>query len=270
MRILAFLLSAILSGILPLPLVGCCLSTETVETIRVRIAEPDESPPPGVWLGGDTGPYPEDVQEVFKPGQKMMLGLILGEQLPEGEITFSGFAFYNKGTGVEEEVPVSPDVLGPWEQGGRIIINYPEIWEVPSEEGEYELRVYVDDDVIAAAPFNVGIRPEGWEPEMEYFPAPIHEVRVFFEGEQAWVYVKGGLPDSCSEFQGAHFNYQDLETDNTIRIEATLKHPVDTICAQVYGYFEKTWAIGGNYVTGETYTVIVNDYVTAFVAPQRD
>ena len=260
---------ALLAPLLLLTPAGCqVLAPDVVEDIEIMKASPGEPPPTSGWAMRRTGPHPAEIQQVFKPGETMMLGLVIKDQLFKREVTFSRFTLFNKETGIEEELKVSPGDLESYETGGIYLLGYPDPWDVPGEDGEYELRLYLGDKVVASALFSVGIRPASWEPEMEILPAPIHEVTVFFEGEQAWAYVKGGLPDSCSEYQGADFHYQNIDVNNTISIEVTMKRPKGAVCAQVYGYFEKHFAIGGEqYIPGETYVIKVNDCTATFVKP---
>ena len=118
--------------------------------------------------------------------------------------------------------------------------------------------------VAIAAGVVASCLPADDEPELEIRPAPIHEVRVNIAESyppQVFVYIKGGLADSCTTF-----NEVTVErSGNTITIAVTTRHPVDAICAQVYGYFEKNVALGSDFTSGETYTVIVNDQTTSFV-----
>ena len=127
-----------------------------------------------------TGPHPSKIQEVFDPRDKMFLGLVISEQITN-EVKFSRFTFFNKGTGTEEEIVASPGDLGPFEPGRGSLTGFQNAWEVPDENGEYELRLYLGDEVVASAHFNVGIWPASWEPEMEIRLATIHEVKVIFE-----------------------------------------------------------------------------------------
>ena len=100
--------------------------------------------------------------------------------------------------------------------------------------------------------------------ELEIRPAPIHEVRVNIAESyppQVFVYIKGGLADSCTKFH-------DLTTErsgNIIDITVTTQRPREASCAQVYGFFEKNVGLGSDFVSGETYIVNVNDQTTSFV-----
>lgn len=105
------------------------------------------------------------------------------------------------------------------------------------------------------------------QPELEIKQAPIHEVQVNIAEsypEQIFVYIKGGLADSCTTFH-------DLKTErceNTINITVTTERPKDAVCAQVYGYFEKNVALGSDFIRGETYIVDVNGVIRTFEYPQ--
>ncbi len=121
--------------------------------------------------------------------------------------------------------------------------------------------------LIAAAlmlPLTLGCQspPAGGEKEIRL--APIHEVRVSIAESyppQVFVYVKGGLADSCTTFH-------ELKTErsgNTITMTVTTERPKDAICAQVYTFFERNVNLGADFTSGETYTVKVNDKTTSFV-----
>ena len=121
--------------------------------------------------------------------------------------------------------------------------------------------------LVLAAMIVAAVGCQWGQPELEIKQAPIHEVQVNIAEsypEQIFVYIKGGLADSCTTFH-------DLETeriDNTINIEVTTERPRDAICAQVYGYFEKNVALGSDFIRGETYIVDVNGVIRTFEYPQ--
>ena len=102
--------------------------------------------------------------------------------------------------------------------------------------------------------------------EVEIRQAPIHEVQVNIAEsfpEQIFIYIKGGLADSCTTFH----EVKTESSGNTINITVTTERPKDAICAQVYGYFEKNVSLGSDFVRGESYTVNVNDVTTSFKYP---
>ena len=122
----------------------------------------------------------------------------------------------------------------------------------------------------------VGCRPDTDKPqgeldtdgqeEVEIRQAPIHEVQVNIAEsfpEQIFIYIKGGLADSCTTFH----EVKTESSGNTINITVTTERPKDAICAQVYGYFEKNVSLGSDFVRGESYTVNVNDVTTSFKYP---
>ena len=100
--------------------------------------------------------------------------------------------------------------------------------------------------------------------ELEIRLAPIHEVQVNIAESyppQVFVYIKGGLTDSCTTFH-------ELTTErsgNTINIEVTTQRPKDAVCAQVYSFFKQNVNLGTDFISGKTYTINVNDSTTSFV-----
>ena len=102
--------------------------------------------------------------------------------------------------------------------------------------------------------------------EVEIRLAPIHEVRVNIAEsfpEQVFVYIKGGLVDSCTTFH-------DLIVERVgsrIKITLTTQRPRGVACALVYGFFEKNVALGSDFVRGRSYIVDVNGVTTTFKYP---
>jgi inhibitor of cysteine peptidase len=100
--------------------------------------------------------------------------------------------------------------------------------------------------------------------QLEIRLAPIHEVRVAIAESyppQVMVYIQGGLADGCTTFH-------ELKTErsgSTVNITVTTRRPKDAVCTQVYGYFEQNVNLGSDFVSGQTYTVNVNDKTTSFV-----
>jgi inhibitor of cysteine peptidase len=108
----------------------------------------------------------------------------------------------------------------------------------------------------------VACQPGGQQLEIRL--APIHEVRVAIAESfppQVIVYIQGGLSDGCTTFH-------ELKTErsgNTVNITVTTQRPKGAVCTQVYGYFEQNVNLGSDFVSGQTYTVNVNDKITSFV-----
>lgn len=107
---------------------------------------------------------------------------------------------------------------------------------------------------------------QGDDSGMEIKLAPIHEVQISIAEsfpEQIFVHITGGLADGCTSFH-------DLTTERTgnkIIIEVTTERPKDAICAQVYGYFEKSVNLGSDFTSGQTYIVEVNGTTETFEYP---
>ncbi len=126
-------------------------------------------------------------------------------------------------------------------------------------------KIYIIVLVLTAMIVAAGCR---WgQTELEIKLAPIHDVQISIAEsypEQIFVYIKGGLADSCTTFH-------DIETHRsgkTINIEVTTERPKDAICTQVYGYFEKNINLGSDFIRGETYIVDVNGITRTFGYPQ--
>ena len=252
---------------------GCQKSShDLVQNIIIYNAQsPDYPPPPGGWTFQTSGSYPAQIQRLFDHGDKILLGLVISEDI-EGEVTFSRVAFFNRSTNAEETITISGDDLGPFEPGWRGLLGLLEPWPVPDEDGEYELRLYTGEALAASALFNVGIWPASWGPEMIRHPAPIYDVKVIFGQEQpkvdVAVYIKGGLPQGC---EASHWYSVEPTIGDTVYIEVGVRHLKDTPCEDEI-FFEETvnlWpSLLKGFVPGETYSVDVNGHVTPFVMPQ--
>ena len=102
------------------------------------------------------------------------------------------------------------------------------------------------------------------EHEIEIRLAPIHEAQVNIAESfppQIFIYIKGGLTDSCTTFH----DLTEERSGNTIDIEVTTQRPKEAMCAQVYGFFEQNVALGSDFTSGKSYTINVNDKTTSFV-----
>ena len=115
----------------------------------------------------------------------------------------------------------------------------------------------------------------GEEPELEIKLAPIHDFRANIDESsppQVFVYIRGGLADSCTTFHEIEIERLDLPMEihyggDTIRITVTTQHPKDAVCAQVYSFFEKNVALGSDFIPGELYLLDVNGIATDFFYP---
>jgi hypothetical protein len=104
----------------------------------------------------------------------------------------------------------------------------------------------------------------GEEEETLIRPAPIEEVDILFAESypvQVFVKITGGLADGCTEFK----ELTQERDGKTITIKVTTQRPKDMMCTQEYRLFEKNASLGSDFISGETYTVKVNDYTTTFI-----
>jgi hypothetical protein len=112
----------------------------------------------------------------------------------------------------------------------------------------------------------MGCQPSLEKDNLEIKLAPIEEITatmLLSDPPQIEVYIKGGLADSCTTFH-------ELKTErsvNIFKITVTVQRPRDAVCAEVYSYFEKCENLGSDFISGETYTIHVNDKKTTFVMP---
>lgn len=121
---------------------GCQQSSpDVIEVITVFPAEPGASPPSGTWgsPGGLIDPQPDRVQRVFSAGDKMYLGLRISNKI-KANVTFSRFAYFNQDTGEEVGVGSPSDLMRAWKPGQVDLLAFTNPWQVPDEDGEYELR----------------------------------------------------------------------------------------------------------------------------------
>jgi len=135
------------------------LSSDIVQTIHIFKAQsqninPPPPPPPGGWTFKTTGPHPSEIQGKFDRDDKMYLGLVFNKSSDE-EINLSRVIFFDNKDGSEEKVEVSPSDLGPFDPGGKYLVGFENPWDVPKQPGEYELRIYLEDNLIASALFQV-------------------------------------------------------------------------------------------------------------------
>jgi hypothetical protein len=101
---------------------------------------------------------------------------------------------------------------------------------------------------------------------LEIKPAPIHEVDIRFAESypvQVFVYIKGGLSDGCTTFK----DVSTTRKDTAIEIAVSVQRPLNKICTAIYGYFEQNVALGSDFMSGNTYTVKVNDITKTFIMP---
>jgi putative lipoprotein len=104
------------------------------------------------------------------------------------------------------------------------------------------------------------------EPATVAVPAPVEAVAVSETdpGEYS-LQIVSGLPGGCVSFNG----YEVTRDGKTLNVAVTNLAPADplTMCTMIYGRHEGTVELGGGFVAGETYTVVVNEKVTNSFVP---
>lgn len=148
MKIICTMIPFLLIGTL---LIGCT-APNPVNGIVVRKALPNHQPPRGSFYGLKN-PHPAEVQAVFQHVDKMVVVLSISEKL-KSEVTFTRYTFFNKEIGQEVDVG-SPEDFAAWEPGQIGLINIDNPWAVPEQPGEYEVRIYMKESIVASAIFRV-------------------------------------------------------------------------------------------------------------------
>jgi len=158
MNRLIVIFAVILMTLVMLAPAGCQQSTpDVVEVIAIFPAGSGSPPPTGAWAyDRKVDPHPDQIQRVFNLGDRMFLGLRISEQL-KADITFSKYTFFNRDTAKEIEVSLPGD-LGPFEPGRATLAGFQNPWILPADPGNYELRVYLNNTVIASARFEVSTK----------------------------------------------------------------------------------------------------------------
>ncbi|MCK9525625.1 MAG: hypothetical protein WCS74_01745 [Dehalococcoidales bacterium] len=93
--------------------------------------------------------------------------------------------------------------------------------------------------------------------------APVHEVAVdFMESDpiQVGVHIQLGLRSGCTTFHDAVINREAGE----IQITVTAQEPVGVACPAIYIFYDKYINLGTEFASGQTYTLVVNEYTTSF------
>ena len=97
--------------------------------------------------------------------------------------------------------------------------------------------------------------------------APIESVEINIAESfppQYFVHVVSGLPNSCFEFEG----YDVKRNASIIQIDVTnlMTTGEGVECREIYGSVDSNIGLGIDFVSGDTYTVIVNDVTKTFLA----
>lgn len=101
------------------------------------------------------------------------------------------------------------------------------------------------------------VRCEG--PAETQVKAPIESVKVERDGAGYTAVIVSGLPSGCARFDFA----DSTRSGDTIRIEVWNRMPsVPTPCTAIYGFVTTRVPLPGAFVTGQSYTLMVNDVKT--------
>lgn len=101
---------------------------------------------------------------------------------------------------------------------------------------------------------------------VEFEPAPIHDLKITVTVSgppEILVYVQGGLRNTCVSFH----RVETVRNGNTVNITVTNQVTTGVFCGQVYTYYDRCVNLGDNFVSGQVYTIIVNDRTTSFTMP---
>jgi hypothetical protein len=136
----------------------------------------------------------------------------------------------------------------------------------------YEIMFRVDPYPAAGKPITkdeyrlVMTITKSTQPNVEIGPAPIHDVKIavtLSQPQEVLVYIKGGLRNTCTTFSGLNTE----RNGNAISIKVNVQTVTGQICGQVYAFFERCVDLGSDFVSGQVYTVTVNDNTTTFTMP---
>ena len=84
----------------------------------------------------------------------MYLGLRISSKI-KANVKFSKFTYFNKETGEEIGIGSPSDLMRAWELGQVDLLAFNNPWPVPEEPGDYQVRIYLDNTVVASAMFEV-------------------------------------------------------------------------------------------------------------------
>ncbi|MDD4874491.1 MAG: hypothetical protein PHE15_05940 [Dehalococcoidales bacterium] len=126
-----------------------CQAPNPVSNIHiVKASRPGEPLPTGMWLMLDNGPHLTTIHNCYQ-GDELLINLEIKSEV-ETAVTFTKFSLYDKGAGTEETLGLSEDLI-PVEPGGS------NTWraQLPYKDGEFELRIYLGNNVVASALINI-------------------------------------------------------------------------------------------------------------------
>lgn len=121
---------------------------------------------------------------------------------------------------------------------------------------------------VAVAILAAGCSPREAEGGRRIVDAPIHAIDILVRESFPPGYtakITSGLPSGCARFHEAAITGRSGATI-TISVTNTMPADPNTICTDIYGYRETNLDLGQDFVSGQTYTVRVNDKEAAFRA----
>jgi hypothetical protein len=111
-------------------------------------------PPTGPFNIGPPDPFAAQVQLTVRPGDRIF-AIIRVSRKTKGDVTISRYTFFNTRTSQEHEIAALPVDLGPFHAGDIRPVALDHAWPVPERSGAYEFRIYLGDEVVASALFEV-------------------------------------------------------------------------------------------------------------------
>jgi hypothetical protein len=139
--------------LLVLLLVGCTKLQQPVDSIQLFKAQDKPGIPTGGWLvGSKKNPMPGIVYK-FSSSAKIFCGIRLDKNLKEN-VTFTKYTFFNKNTSGEVNVGQA-EQLGPFQPGQTPLIAFDNPWAAPTQKGQYEFRIYLDNHMVSRALFDI-------------------------------------------------------------------------------------------------------------------
>jgi hypothetical protein len=121
---------------------------------------------------------------------------------------------------------------------------------------------------LAVAIVAAGCSPRDAEGGRTIVDAPIEAIDILVRESFPPGYtakITSGLPSGCARFHEATITGRS-GTTITISVTNTMPSDPNTICTDIYGYHETNVDLGQDFVSGQTYTVRVNDKEETFRA----
>ena len=121
---------------------------------------------------------------------------------------------------------------------------------------------------VAVAILAAGCSPRDSEGGRKIVDAPIEAIDILVRESFPPGYtakITSGLPSGCAQFHEAKVTGRS-GTTITISVTNTMPSDPKAICTDIYGYHETNLDLGQDFVSGQTYTVKVNDRKETFRA----